>query len=91
MIADIDAGILGDIVPVADHIEEAWDRTIETSLKGILVVHEASDPASVLPDLYSTLIPAAAGRRRPRRDQSPPEPAEKPGRGSPSPGSRTKS
>ncbi len=47
VIADIDAGILGDIVPVADHIEEAWDRTIETSLKGILVVHEASDSASV--------------------------------------------
>ena len=47
VIADINAGILGDIVPVADPNEEAWDHTIETSLKGILVVHEASDSASV--------------------------------------------
>ena len=28
------AGILGDIVSVVDHNEEAWDRTIETNLKG---------------------------------------------------------
>ncbi len=28
------AGILGDIVSVADHNEEAWDHTIETNLKG---------------------------------------------------------
>jgi len=28
------AGILGDIVSVVDHTEEAWDRTFQTNLKG---------------------------------------------------------
>lgn len=28
------AGILGDIVPLVDHSEESWDRTVDTNLKG---------------------------------------------------------
>jgi len=28
------AGILGEIVPLVDHSEEAWDRTLDTNLKG---------------------------------------------------------
>jgi NAD(P)-dependent dehydrogenase (short-subunit alcohol dehydrogenase family) len=28
------AGILGEIVPLVDHSEEAWDRTVDTNLKG---------------------------------------------------------
>jgi NAD(P)-dependent dehydrogenase (short-subunit alcohol dehydrogenase family) len=28
------AGILGEIVPLVDHSEENWDRTLETNLKG---------------------------------------------------------
>lgn len=28
------AGVLGEIVPLVDHSEEAWDRTVDTNLKG---------------------------------------------------------
>ena len=40
------AGILGDMVPVAGHNEEAWDHTIETNLKGtwLCMKHQIPPP-----------------------------------------------
>ena len=39
-------GILRDIVPVADHNEEAWDHTIERNLKGtwLCMKHQIPPP-----------------------------------------------
>ncbi len=44
VIADINAGILGDIVSVTDHNEETWDHTIETNLKGTWLCMKHQNP-----------------------------------------------